>query len=351
MPDEDRTEQATPHKRQEARRLGQVARSPEITAASLFLAFVLTMPLGFPWLGEYLVAVMQGWLRAAGQLQGLTLPPLGTILGNALLPVLPVMGLATAVSLLVNLLQVGAVWSFKPLMPTLERINPVRGFQRLFSTYALFEFAKALMKFLLIGWVAWRTVQGELDHLLALGRMPLPQTMSVTGHLLYTLSLRIGFLWLVLALIDYAYQRWLYERSLRMSRQELKEEYRQIEGDPHVRARMRQRMMLLARRRMIQNVRKADVVITNPVTYAVALRYDSTQMRAPQLLAKGRGWLAERIRQEALRWHVPITPNPPLARSLYALVEVGEEIPPNLYEAVAQVLAFVYRLRRGQGYR
>ncbi|MFN7017820.1 MAG: flagellar biosynthesis protein FlhB, partial [Fimbriimonadales bacterium] len=173
-------------------------------------------------------------------------------------------------------------------------------------------------------------------------------SLTPMADVLYQVGLRVGVLWLALALLDYLYQRWEFEKTIRMSRYELKEEYKQTEGDPHLRARIRQKMQEAARQRSIRDVRRADVVITNPVTYAVALRYDRATMNAPRVVAKGKGWLAQQIRDEALKWHVPIVPNPPLARSLYAQVAVGQEIPATLYQAVAEVLAYVYRLRRGR---
>ncbi len=341
--DEERTEQATPRKRQEARRKGQVARSAEVNSACIFLAFVLTLPLVLRWGGERLLLTMQQGLMSAG---GMRLSD--AVLWGAFALLLPIMGLAMLVAFVTNLMQVGFALSTAPLQPDLNRIDPIKGFQRLFSARAMVELLKALLKFGLIAWVAWRTLQGEMDSLMATARMPLPDALAPIGHTLFQVGLRVGVLWLILALLDYLYQRWEFEKSIRMSRYELKEEFRQTEGDPYTRMRQRQRMQQIARARQIAEVRRADVVVTNPVTYAVALRYDRTRMRAPRVVAKGRGWLAQRIREEALRWHVPIVPNPPLARSLYAQVEVGQEIPSPLYQAVAEVLAYVYRLRRAR---
>ncbi len=343
MADEERTEQATPRKRQEARRKGQVARSAEVNAACVFLAFVLVLPLVLRWSGERLLLTVQHGLMAAGSLR-----PSEAVLWSALALLTPIVGLALLTAVATNLIQVGFTLSAYPLQPDLNRIDPIKGFQRLFSVRALVELLKALLKFGLIAYVAWRTLQSELDELMATARMPLPDALAPIGNTLYLVGVRVGILWLILALLDYLYQRWEFEKSLRMSRYELKEEFRQTEGDPHVRVRQRQRMQQIARARMIQDVRRADVLITNPVTYAVALRYDRARMRAPRVIAKGRGWLAQRIREEALRWHVPIVPNPSLARSLYTQVEVGQEIPVALYQAVAEVLAYVYRLRRGR---
>lgn len=341
--DEERTEQATPRRRQEARKKGQVARSMEVNSAVLFLAFVLVLPLLLEWGGGRFLQAFQQGLWQAGTMRfsyNLLLGGLGLLV--------PLLAVFLVVSLVSNVLQVGFEVSAQPLKPDLNRIDPTKGFQRLFSRRALVELLKALLKFGAIAYVTWRTIQAQMPALIEALRLPPPETLAPMSQTLYQLGLRVGIVWLVLALLDYLYQRYEFEKSIRMSRYEVREEYKQTEGDPYTRMRQRQRMQEIVRRRMIQDVRKADVVVTNPVTYAVALRYDRTQMHAPRVVAKGKGWLAQRIREEALRWHVPIVPNPPLARSLYAEVEVGREIPTTLYQAVAEVLAYVYRLRRGR---
>jgi len=343
MADEERTEQATPRKRQEARKKGQVARSTEINGAAIFLALVLMLPLAMRWGGERLLVAFQQQILQAGSMRFSE-----ALLLSALAFLAPVLAVAFLTALVANAMQVGLYITAQPLQPDLNRINPVRGFQRLFSQRSAVELLKAVLKFGLIAWVAWRTLQAETERLVAAAQLPMPHALSPTVDALYQVGLRVGVLWFLLAMLDYLYQRWDFEKSIRMSRYELKEEYKQMEGDPYLRARIRQRMQEVARRRSIRDVRRADVVLTNPVTYAVALRYDRATMHAPRVVAKGKGWLAQRIREEALKWHVPIVPNPPLARSLYAQVEVGQEIPSTLYQAVAEVLAYVYRLRRGR---
>ncbi|MCX7924290.1 MAG: flagellar biosynthesis protein FlhB [Fimbriimonadales bacterium] len=343
MADEERTEQATPRKRQEARKKGQVARSAEINGAAIFLALVLMSPLVMRWGGERFLTAFQHQIQQAG-----TLRMSDALLLSALAFLAPLLAAAFLTALITNAMQVGLCFSAQPLQPDLNRINPVRGFQRLLSQRSAVELLKALLKFGLIVWVAWRTLQGETERLVAAAQLPMPHALAPMTDALYQVGLRVGILWLVLAILDYLYQRWDFEKTIRMSRYELKEEYKQMEGDPHLRARIRQKMQEAARQRSIRDVRRADVVVTNPVTYAVALRYDRASMHAPRVVAKGKGWLAQRIREEALKHHVPILPNPPLARSLYAQVEVGQEIPSTLYQAVAEVLAYVYRLRRGR---
>lgn len=343
MADEERTEQATPRKRQEARKKGQVARSTEINGAALFLGLVLLLPVSMRWGGERLLTAFQQQMMQAGMMR-----PSDAMLLSALAFLAPLLAGAFLIALVANAMQVGIYLTAQPLQPDLNRINPVRGFQRLFSQRSAVELLKAVLKFGLIAWVAWRTLQAETERLVFAGQLPMPHALAPMTDALYQVGLRVGALWLVLAIIDYLYQRWDFEKTIRMSRYELKEEYKQMEGDPYLRAKIRQKMQEAAKQRSVQDVRRADVVVTNPVTYAVALRYDRTTMSAPRVVAKGKGWLAQRIREEALQWHVPIVPNPPLARSLYAQVDIGDEIPSTLYQAVAEVLAYVYRLRRGR---
>lgn len=343
MADEERTEQATPRKRQEARKKGQVARSTEINGAALFLGLVLLLPVSMRWGGERLLTAFQQQMMQAGMMR-----LSDAMLLSALAFLAPLMAGAFLIALVANAMQVGIYLTAQPLQPDLNRINPVRGFQRLFSQRSAVELLKAVLKFGLIAWVAWRTLQAETERLVFAGQLPMPHALAPMTDALYQVGLRVGALWLVLAILDYLYQRWDFEKTIRMSRYELKEEYKQMEGDPYLRAKIRQKMQEAAKQRSVQDVRRADVVVTNPVTYAVALRYDRTTMSAPRVVAKGKGWLAQRIREEALQWHVPIVPNPPLARSLYAQADVGDEIPSTLYQAVAEVLAYVYRLRRGR---
>lgn len=339
----ERTEQATPRKRQEARRKGQVARSPEVTSASLFLGFVLIMPLVIGIASDRLIEAVQQGIFAAGAMRFSR-----EVLQNGLMVLMPIMAVGVLIAILANLIQVGPSVTLFPLMPDLNRINPLKGFQRLFSARAYFELGKSVIKLLLIGWIVWGAIRSHMSDLMETGRMSVVSGLSVTGGLLYQIGLRVGIAWMLLACLDYLFQRWQHEKSIRMSRQELKEEFKQAEGDPTLRARIRQKMTQASRRRMMQDVRKADVVVTNPVTYAVALRYDRATMSAPRVVAKGKGLIAQKIREEALKWHVPIMPSPPLARSLYAKCEIGQEVPQSLYQAVAEVLAYVYRLRQGR---
>ncbi|MCL6475844.1 MAG: flagellar biosynthesis protein FlhB [Firmicutes bacterium] len=349
MPAEERTEQATPRRRQEARRRGQVARSVDLSSVAVFLAVVLVLN-----------AVSEGALQGAMESIRFALTNLSHTefspalalsfvmgcLSHAAKAFLPVVGVAMVVGVVVNLLQVGVMFTAEPLAPNWARINPVSGFVRLFSRRAFVEGTKMLLKVLLIGWLAFSAVRADAAMLLRTSEIDPLMVLMLVGQLLYKIAWRVGLAMLVLAVLDYGFQRWEYEKSLRMTKEEVKQEMKQTEGDPQVKSRIRARQQAIARRRMMQAVPKADVVVTNPTHYAVALQYDSQKMAAPTVVAKGMNFIALRIREIALQHGVPIVENPPLAQSLYRTVEVGEQIPPALYQAVAEVLAYVYRLRR-----
>lgn len=349
MPAEERTEQATPRRRQEARRRGQVARSVELSSVAAFLAVVMVLK-----------AVSEGALQGAMESirfaltnlshtefsPALALSFTSGCLGHAAKAFLPVIGVAMVVGVAVNLLQVGVMFTAEPLAPNWARLNPVAGFMRLFSRRAFVESVKTLLKVLLIGWLAFSAVRADAAMLLRTSEIDPLMVLMLVGQLLYKMAWRVGLAMLVLALLDYGFQRWEYEKSLRMTKEEVKQELKQTEGDPQVKSRIRARQQAIARRRMMQAVPKADVVVTNPTHYAVALQYDSQKMAAPTVVAKGMNLIALRIRELAQQHSVPIVENPPLAQSLYRTVDIGEQIPPELYQAVAEVLAYVYRLRR-----
>lgn len=263
--------------------------------------------------------------------------------------VAPILLGAMVAGLLGNYLQVGFLFSMEPLVPNFDRINPISGFKRVFSRRALAELFKSLFKIGIIGYVAYKTVAGDLQSFPILIGLELNQVVAFLSDLVSRLLLWVGLSMLVLAMADYYYQRYEFEQSIRMTKQELKEEFRQTEGSPEVRSRIRQKQREMSRRRMMQDVKKADVVVTNPTHYAVALEYKNKDMTAPRVLAKGQGLIAFRIREVAREAHVPVVENPPLARQLHRIAEVGREIPADLYQAVAEVLAFVYQLRQ-KGY-
>lgn len=339
----EKTEQATPRRRQDARKKGQVARSPELSGAVALLAMIVTLhaTLG----GEGLIVYLRHSLSTLpDQLSGS--PEVAQASREALLVLIRSVGISIAVACgagaAASLAQVGFLWTAHPVLPDFNRINPLAGASRLLGAKGAIEAAKALAKVVIVGWVVYSTLHGHLPTLLSLITLPTVALLSAVGSLLYALCLRVAVVFLVIAAFDYGYQRWDYEKSLRMSKEEIKQEFKQSEGDPHIKAQIRQRQRAAATRRMMQDVPKADVVITNPTHFAVALAYDAAGMAAPKVLAKGQDLVAARIREIASEHDIPLYENPPLARALHKEVEIGHEIPAALYAAVAEVLAYVY---------
>ncbi len=335
-----RTEPATPRRRQEARRRGQVARSQDLTQSVALAAAVavgaLALPGGFLIYADYTRRVLS--TPDSGRLAPLAVEGIGAAvrLAGPVVAAALVAGLATGVA------QTGGLVSGKPLEPSLERLHPVRALERLLSWRSAVEVLKALLKVAAVGLAVW----GPLREVVFGPHPALSSPAALAGWMGSTVSavaLRGALALAVLGGFDYLYQRFEYERALRMTKQELREELRETEGDPLVRARQRARARELARRRMMRDVARATVVVTNPVHVAVALRYAPREAPAPVVVAKGARKLAERIREEAARHRVPVVENPPLAWALYRTVPLGRMIPPALYHAVAELLALLYR--------
>lgn len=343
----ERTLPATPRRRQKAREKGQVAHSAELGPAfALLLAGWGLTDVGRLVAPAYLGWVKTVWSRPPGEI--------GIAAANALLQralligalaVVPFAATIMLVAVLAAGLQTGFAFSTASLAPRLDVLNPVTGVQRMFSARALVDMLRSLFKFAIVAAALYGPAQSLIVSLPAMaGQIDGP--LALIWQTLTSVLVRVGLASLAIAGADIFYQRWELSRSLRMTREEMKEEQRETEGDPALRALRRRRQRELARRRMMADVPRADVVVTNPTHYAVALRYDPVQMRAPMVVAKGRGWLAERIKAVAAAAEVVITENPPLARELYRAVAIGRPIPPALYQAVAEVLAFVWRLKR-----
>lgn len=345
---QEKTEEATPKRKEDARKKGQVAKSTEISSAFIILAAFLALKMLGPYIYEQLIAYMR-LMFSHFSTADFTINMVYVLLLNLglvfLKTVLPVMLVVSVISLAVNILQVGFVLSFEPLMPQLDRINPISGFQRLFSLRSLVEMVKSLFKIAIITYFVYRFIMKETAQVPSLIGADLMDSLRYSCGLVADLALEIGAVILVLAAMDYFYQWWEHNKSLMMSKQEVKEEFKQTEGNPQIKGKIKERQRAMAMRRMMQEVPKATAVITNPTHFAVAIRYDK-KMAAPEVIAKGQDFLAERIKQMARENGVAVVENKPLARALYATVEVGDAIPQELYQAVAEVLAYVYRLKR-----
>jgi len=345
--DEERTEPATPRRREEARERGQVARSADLSSALILLAAVVTLQfLGRPMIGGIFAStatVLEGLALVDGD-PGSLVTQFGGALTTVLLGFLPFVGIVLAAALAANLVQVGFLFTAQPLAPDFDRINPVSGLGRLFSMRGLLRLVAGLLKLSVVALVVFWTLWAERVQLVELSGRGFEQILGVAVDLMLTLSLRAAGALLVLALFEYGVQRWQYERDLRMSKQEVREELKRYEGDPRIRERRRAIQQQLALQRMLLGVPQATVVITNPTHLAIAVRYEKA-MEAPVVVAKGAEQLARRIRESALEHGVPLVERKDLARALYRAVDVGQSIPPGLYQAVAEIIAYVYRLK------
>lgn len=344
MDDEEKTETATPQRRQEARNEGQVARSADLTAAVALLGGLVLLNLYGPGMFHRLLSLMQRIGEPADPHADALPAWINTIGLAAAQIVLPFLALLVIFTGIAAVAQTGGLFSWKLISPKPENLNPTKGLQRLISTDSITKLGQSLVKTAIVAGVALQTIVGQLGPLLALGQAHPHDLISIGGGIVFTLALRLGLILLILGLIDYFYQRWKFEKSIRMSKQEIKDEMKRMDGDPLIKQRRRQVQMKLAMQRLKMDVPKADVIVTNPTEYAVALKYDQATMAAPRVIAKGTDLLALRIRQIAAEAGIPIVQRPPLARGLYAAVEVGDEVPPNFYRAVAEVLAYVYQL-------
>lgn len=351
MPGGERTEPASPRKREQARRKGQVARSTDLASAvSLLGALAAVKVLGGSLASGLMDIFRKGILRAASF--DATPQAASQLLARAslegFLAAAPIVAVVMLAGIAVNVAQVGLILAPAHLAPSLSRLNPSAGLSRVFSGRGGVELLKSALKVVVLAWLGYAGARSAMDELVMAPAMDIGAAMAAVGAAVYSTGLKMGLFLLVLGVADYIYQRREFEKSIMMTREEVKEELKQSEGDPMMKARIRARMRAIAMRRMMADVPKATVVVTNPTHYAVALRYEEG-MSAPKVVAKGQNLIAQRIRELALKHGVPVVENPPLAQSLYKACEVGQEIPESLYRAVAEVLAYVYMLNRRQG--
>jgi flagellar biosynthetic protein FlhB len=345
----DKTEKATPKKRAEARKKGQVAKSADLNGAVVMFAALFALSATAPHLVETLQTSLRdafGLISTPDVVNHRGLGPLITHQArSAGLAAAPVIFTCVAAAVLVNVIQVGGKPHIGALRPDPKRLNPLQGFKTIYGPNALFEGAKNIVKVAAVGAVTALAVLPKLDELAALVGLPPSELLPTLAHTVLSIAQRAGFAYLVIGVLDYAYQRHRHEKSLKMDKQEVKEEHKSNELPPEVRGAIRRRQMQAARARMMADVPTADVVVTNPTHFAVALKYDP-EKAAPEVVAKGSDLIAKKIREIAASSGVPVIADPPLARSLHASVEVGHVIPEELYQAVAQLLAFVYRTAR-----
>jgi len=345
---QEKTEAPTPRRIQEARKKGDVAKSMEVPSAAVLLAGLLTLYLLSDYLLGHFYLVLKHYL---GNLATIKVEPNSmfvltrdSMLLSALL-VGPLMGVILIAALASNYAQIGVLFSAEKITPKIEKIDPIKGFANLFSKQTLANVVKSFAKLIIVGWISYSEIEKALPALLPLtDQEPMPIFAFMT-KVAFWIFLKSALIIALLAAADYAFQRWQFMEKMKMTKQELKDEAKQTEGDPHVRGRIRAIQMEMARQRMMAEVPTADVIITNPIRLAIALRYDSLAMPAPMVVARGAGVIAQRIREVATENDVPIVENKPLAQALYKTVGLNASIPENLFQPVAEVLAYVYSLK------
>jgi flagellar biosynthetic protein FlhB len=345
---QERTESATPKRRQQAREKGQVVHSREVITASLFLGHLVFFAFAGPSLYQQMVQLLREALTALGTT---SVAPdsiyelFCNYTGRVALMLLPLLLTAMVLALASNILQTGWLFASKALAPDMSRLNPWQGLQRIVSMHSVHELIKSLCKIGVVGYVAYSAIASDFERVLPLSQQTVTDLVHFLGSSVLRLGTRVAYVLIALAVLDYGLQRWQHEKSLRMTRQEIKEEHKESDGDPHLKGRIRGIMREMARKRMMAEVPKADVVITNPTHLAIALRYRRQEMAAPMVIAKGADHVAERIKAIAREHNIPLVENRPVAQSLYKTVDIGAAIPENLFKAVAEILAYVYRLR------
>ncbi len=349
MAGDNRTEKPTGKRRSEARSKGQVARSTEITSVAVLFAGMLMLNSRAPeLLNQYATVTRQAFLQLAvrGERPEALLSMAMTLLVSSAMVIAPLVLAVAVAGMALNVVQVGPMFSAQVLKPDLAKLNPIAGLRRLWSPRIFMELLKSGAKLGVMGFIAYQVIREQYWMLVGLQAASPTGALATIGSIMLEIGEKCGVALLVMAVADYLYQKRSHESSLMMTKEEVKEEAKQQEGNPQVKGKIRTLQRQLARSRMMQAVPHADVVVTNPTHYAVALEYKTAKMQAPVVTAKGQMLVAENIKRVAKEHGVPVIENPPLARALYASVEIGDAIPPEMYKAVAEVLAFIYRLRQ-----
>ena len=347
---QEKTEVPTEKKRRESREEGQVAFSKELSSAALLAGIVLTLVATSPIILDAMRQLMSQIFRDLAQSEELSIDSIFTLSGEILSIILPAFAPFAAVIIFVGIfasvLQVGVLITFKAIAPKFNKISPLTGLKRLFSSQSLADFLKSMAKLIIVGFVGYLTYIEKITELNGLSVSTPESILNYNFTVVAEVAGKIVLALVAIAIFDYFYQRWHHEQQLMMTKQEVKDETKQTEGDPQLKARIRQIQREMSNARMMQEVPKADAVIVNPTHFSVAILYDRDVMTAPEVIAKGADHLALRMRTVARENNVPILERPELARDLYANVEIGDDIPERFYKAIAEILAFVYRLRK-----
>lgn len=347
---QDRTEQPTPKKLEEAKDRGQVAKSTEVNSVSILIAGMLAFKGGSALFGRTLNNFMVTTYHDSSfiQITPESLPSQMMVFVKVFATlVLPVMGAIVLAAVGSNLAQVGFIIAKKALIPKFNRISPLSGIKRMFSSRSLVEMLKGILKIVILGIIGFLVLDRHKEAFLILPHQTVAEILSFLGSVLYEMTLKIGIALLIMAAADYAYQKYQHIKELKMSKQEVRDEHKQYEGDPQVKQRIRSEQMRMARNRMFQDIPEATVVVTNPTHIAIALKYEPhSSADAPKVIAKGKRKVAERIKEVAREHDIPIIENKPLARGLFEACEIGMEIPAAFYQAVAEILSQIYQQNR-----
>ena len=350
----EKTEPATQKKLDDARKEGKVAKSKDLTEGFALVVLFLLLKVFISYIGERMMGLFNDTIGRMAEFEQVNRGALSTVavttmLTNAIVELLliiwPFLVFGFAIAFLISVYQVGWKVSTKPMEPKLSKFNPINGFKRIFSKDSLVELVKSILKVGIIVYITYTSLKDEANNLFILYEISLNQAVALVGEIILDVGLKISIVFVVIGVADYFYQRWKFADEMKMTKQEVKDEYKNTEGDPQIKGRIRQKMREVSQRRMMQDVPTADVVITNPTHFAVAIKYDAEVSAAPIVVAKGEDFLAQKIKEVAKEHNVQIVENKPLARMLYHNVEIGAEIPPELYQAVAEVLAMVYHMK------
>ncbi|MBM7623505.1 flagellar biosynthesis protein FlhB [Sporohalobacter salinus] len=353
MPAEEKTEDPTPKRRKEAREEGQVAQSQELSMAfTLLFSFIMLFFLmdnilyeSMQFMDKYFTDYMTMTLN--NQTFHTLLLEIAKFIFQLVSPIMFVVAL---VGVVVGLLQTGFLFTPTSLQPDPSKLNPVSGFKQIFSKQTAAEFLKSILKISIVGIIAYFTIKGNLPKLITLSKVGVHQVVALIGNIVYSLAIKISLILILLGIIDFIYQKWEHEQQLKMTKQEVKEEKKQTDGNPEIKKRQKEKQQEMAMNRMMESVPEADVVITNPTHIAIAIKFDIDSMEAPIVVAKGKGEVAQKIKDKAEECGIEIVEEKPLARALYAQVEIDQEIPMELYQAVAEVLAYVYQVNEERRY-
>lgn len=347
----EKTEEPTQKKLSDARNKGQAAKSQDLTMAFSLLAFFCLLKLYLGILGNEFLENYQSFYGHIADFSNMeiTIPYISSLLGEGIKRIIWMLAPVLLVSMLVTVISIErqVKWkvSTEPMKPKFDKFNPISGFKRIFSKENLMKLLFSVIKICVIIWVIYDYLKDKWTWVMDMYFYTLPQAIALIGDVIVNIGLRISFFFLMIGFADYFYQKWKFHEDMKMTKQEVKDEYKNAEGDPKVKSQQRARMRQAAQRRMMAELPQADVVITNPTHLAVAIKYDRERYEAPVVLAKGADYLAERIKEVARENKIEIVENKPLARMLYHNVELGEQIPPELYQMVAEVLAYVYGLK------